>query len=51
VWRSGAAVSNETVVTGISRVSWAPAQPGSVMFPALALTVGSGSYAFVAQSC
>eukprot|EP01048_Picozoa_sp_COSAG05_P000110 COSAG05_NODE_3_length_51333_cov_129.132080_10_plen_602_part_00 len=50
VWRAQAASKQETI-PGIDSVAWMPAKPGSAMYPALTVVVGSGSYAFFAQSC
>jgi len=48
VWRSGNAVGG---TVGVASVAWSPQQPGTSLFPALTLTVGSGSYGFFAQAC
>jgi hypothetical protein len=48
VWRAGAP-SRQPI--GVESVAWKSARAGSTMYPALAVTVGSGSYAFFARSC
>ena len=49
VWRSGSAP--KTGAVGFADVTWAPAQPGTAMFSALAVTAGSGDSAFFARPC
>ena len=48
IWKSGSASGN---VAGVGSVEWAPAVPGTSMFPALSLEATSGSFAVYARSC
>lgn len=49
VWRAG--VASKETIPGIDSVMWTPAKAGSAMYAAFTVAVGSGSYAFFAQSC
>ena len=49
IWKSGRAVARN--VAGLGSVEWAPAVPGTSMFPALSLEAASGSFAVYARSC